>query len=84
MKVWMRIGIEFDATEEEMLAVGGDSDKMMELLKTKQIEILGDSYIPEANGLYDEDGDDLVGEVYEKIYEKGNFYFDGEGMEIKR
>jgi len=83
MKVWMRLGIEFDATEEEMLAVDGYSDKMMELLKSKQIEIVGNSYIPENMGLYDEDGKDYQGEVYDKIYEQGDFEFSGNNVEIK-
>ena len=83
MKVWMRLGVEFDATEEEMLAVNGDSDKMMELLKSKQIEIVGNSYIPENMGMYDEDGEDYKGEVYDKIYEQGDFEFDGNTVEIK-
>jgi len=83
MKVWMRLGIEFDATEEEMLAVDGCSDKMMELLKSKKIEITGNSYIPENMGIYDDEGEDLVGEVYEKIFEQGDFEFCGNNVEIK-
>ena len=83
MKVWMRLGIEFDATEEEMLAVNGNSDKMMELLKSKKITITGNSYIPENMGMYDEDGEDLQGDVYDKIFEQGEFEFSGNEMEIK-
>lgn len=82
MKVWMRLGIEFDATEEEMLAVNGDSDKMMELMKSKNISIIGDSYIPDTMGLTNDDGEDIDDELYEKIHTVSEFFFDGE-LEIK-
>jgi len=82
MKVWMRLGIEFDATEEEMLAVDGCSDKMMELLKSKQIIATGNAYIPENMGLYDDEGEDYVGKVYDKIFEQGDFEFSDEPLKI--
>jgi hypothetical protein len=83
MKVWMRLGIEFDATEEEMLSIKGSSDKMMELMKTKEISIVGNSYLPETGGLYDEEGEDIDEELYEKIHPDCDFEFDGNTFKIE-
>jgi cystathionine beta-lyase family protein involved in aluminum resistance len=83
MKVWMRLGIEFDATEEEMIAIQGNSDKMMELMKSKEITVTGDSYIPDTGGLYDDDGEDINEELYAKIHPDCDFSFSEETIEIK-
>jgi hypothetical protein len=83
MKVWMRLGIEFDATEEEMRSVQGNSDKMMELMKSKEIEITGNSYIPDTGGLYDDDGEDIEDKLYLEFQEEADFEFSGDTFEIK-
>ena len=82
IKIYMRLGIEFESTVEEITAIQGNDQAMTELLKSKQIELRGNSYIPNEMSVRNMDDEVVDNETYDKVIEFADFELDNGDVKI--
>ena len=65
-----------------MIAIQGNDQAMIELLKSKQIELRGNSYIPNEMSVRNMDDEVVDNETYDKVIEFADFELDNGDVKI--